>query len=508
MSRIKYSEKIGEVISHKGDEFRFRASSRLKTGQFISYYEDMLGSEILCKVISTSTTPDNSGIVADGKVIGAFDPELNEFIHPRFMPSIGVSVSLADAEILSHVSKVKRGEIGSAFLGTIYGTEQDVCLSVRDVVSQHLSVIAATGSGKSYAVGGLVEEMLMPNNSAPVLILDPHGEYLSLQEASNDVRFRATEYHPKVKVVHPESIKLRFDEFTMEEMVSIMDADGSMSGKMKVIFRSAYLNLKADRKRPFIRDELKREVVGMKTEDNESSVEGIMWRLNVFGAYIFDDYEHIPLSEYFRVGQLTILDLSGIADGFQQLIAMLILKMTFEYRRGTERGEYVEGDHRYLPFPVFIVLEEAHRFSPQEGQARSKGILKTILSEGRKFGVGVCMVSQRPSRLDSDSLSQCMTQLFLKVINPADQEQISRSVETMSRDLIEDLPNLAKGQGIVSGVGINVPTLINIRQKYTRDALGIDLPAPEIWQKNKETQEKKEIKERIRPDDDVIDLGF
>ncbi|MCK4459422.1 MAG: ATP-binding protein, partial [Methanosarcinales archaeon] len=112
--------------------------------------------------------------------------------------------------------------------------------------------------------------------------------------------------------------------------------------------------------------------------------------------------------------------------------------------------------------------------------AKSKPIIKTILSEGRKFGVGICMVSQRPSKLDSDSLSQCMTQITMRIINPADQEQIGRSIESVSRDIVSELPALAKGHAIVSGVGINTPTIVRIRQRYGRDR-GASKDAPLIW---------------------------
>ena len=75
------------------------------------------------------------------------------------------------------------------------------------------------------------------------------------------------------------------------------------------------------------------------------------------------------------------------------------------------------------------------------------------------------MVSQRPSKLDSDCLSQCMSQITMRIINPVDKSQIAASIESMSQDILDELPALAKGEAIISGVAINTPTLVKIRAK-------------------------------------------
>lgn len=78
----------------------------------------------------------------------------------------------------------------------------------------------------------------------------------------------------------------------------------------------------------------------------------------------------------------------------------------------------MKGRDSELEFPVFALLEESRRFAPSDGNARSLGILGTILSEGRKFGVGIGIISQRPSEIDDDVLSQCKTQVIMQLQNP------------------------------------------------------------------------------------------
>ncbi len=275
---------------------------------------------------------------------------------------------------------------------------------------------------------------------------------------------------------------------------------------MKTLFRSAYHNLKNNKKKKFTRNELKQEIEALRDSTNESTIEGIKWRFGKMYGSIFDDFQTIPLADYFKVGQLTIMDVSGIEETFQQLIASVMLRRLFDAREGTENNRYNETHvDKFLPYPVFVVIEEAHRFAPHSGEAKSKSILKTILSEGRKFGVGVCLVSQRPSKLDADSLSQCMTQITMRIINPTDQQQIAQSIESASRELISELPSLAKGQAIISGVAINTPTLVRIRKRLTSDVRGRSKDAPAMWAAQRKYEEKhRGVGVRV---DEEMDVG-
>ncbi len=102
----------------------------------------------------------------------------------------------------------------------------------------------------------------------------------------------------------------------------------------------------------------------------------------------------------------------------------------------------------------------------------------------------MCLVSRRPSKLDADSLSQCMTRIKMRIINPTDQQQIARSIESASRELISELPSLAKGQAIISGVAINKPALVRITKRLTSDVRGRSKDAPALWAAQKKYEEK------------------
>ncbi|HKY06241.1 MAG TPA: DUF87 domain-containing protein, partial [Blastocatellia bacterium] len=119
-------------------------------------------------------------------VIGYFDTELEDFVNPRIPPMPGQSVCLAPSDMLASVlSPRRRGERGGAHIGSLLTREAGevpVVLSIKDVVSTHLAVLASTGAGKSYTASVLVEELMKPENRSAVLVVDPHGEYDTLQE--------------------------------------------------------------------------------------------------------------------------------------------------------------------------------------------------------------------------------------------------------------------------------------------------------------------------------------
>lgn len=509
----KHALRVGELVCYQSGNHR--VLSRITGTEPLKHYppEFLYDSELDTSEIAAFCgldTEDYQYYLASAVVIGYFDHVRGEFVNPRVKPLPGTSVETADSQVLSDVNKVAYGDVGSLHIGTIMGTDSEVVLSTKELVSQHLSIIASTGAGKSYTVGVIVEELMSPNNRASVLIFDPHGEYSVLSEIQNNREFWSEKYRPRVKIIKPHQIKIRVGDLNLDDFISILD-DGTLSEKMKTLFRTAYRNLRREeekRLRVFTKNELQESIKELRDGTNESSIDGILWRYRrISEEHMFDDYQTIPLRDYFQPGQLTIMDVSGTGTWKQQLIASILLRHIFDAREGTDNQRYSEEQRpeRYIPYPVFVILEEAHRFAPQSREAKSKHILKTLLSEGRKFGVGIAMVSQRPSKLDADSLSQCMTQITMRIINPSDQKQIAQSIESVSRDLIEELPALSRGQAIISGVAINTPVTANIRKRRTTQIRGESKDAPRLWLQAQQEQQRESMP-KMQPSYDV-DIG-
>ena len=447
------------------------------------------------------------------ETIGFFDTTVKDFNNPRIPPNPGQAVFLASSETLSAMlSAKKQSETGSAHIGSLLTREAGevpIVLSVKDVVSTHLAILASTGSGKSYTAGVFIEELMQPHNGAAVLIVDPHGEYHTMQSIHAHEKFVRENYQPEVKIYTPDKIKVRFSTLTEADVKYLLPEGTSdkMAHFLSQAFRSLNERLKAERKQDYAYayHDLRDEVMNQKYADeskkdgsggNVSSIDGLLWRMDSRfdrDDTIFSASEQIELNELFKPGRCTILQLSDIEQHEQQVIVGTLLRRINKARMMATRGETPKESGDVVGYPVFTLLEEAHRFAPAGASVVSTNILKQILSEGRKFGVGIGLITQRPGKLDQDVLSQCMTQIIMRIVNPIDQQTVAQSVEGAGRAMLAELPALTKGQAIISGVGINTPVMCRIRSRLTEHG-GETFDAPTEWMNwhSSDSQEKRE----------------
>lgn len=426
-------------------------------------------------------------------VMGHYDPRLSAFVNPRVLPRNGSPIYLAPSEMLSEVlSKRKVAQRGSAYVGWLLSRGQEdvpVALDVNEFTSTHLSIIAGTGSGKSYLAGVTIEEMMKPYNKGCVLIADPHGEYDTLKEMPNKPEFVDNGYRPKVKIFRPDQVKVKMSNLGLADLRHLLPTLGErMDWILTEAFNRVQNKMGSAYDGSWTLADLIREAedVGQeqmdKGADYSSSVYGLVWRLKQRFEHSksFDDNEHLDLNALFQPGQCTVLQLNEIDQRDQEVIIATLLRRLLYARMGTQKGEIPEADERYIPYPVFVLLEEAHHFAPASGDAVSTPILKQVLSEGRKFGVGVGLISQRPGKLDGDVLSQCMTHFIMRIVNPIDQNSIASAVESVGRDLLDELPALSKGQVVIAGASLNTPVIAQTRTRLTKHG-GLSIDAAEEW---------------------------
>ncbi|HTI13982.1 MAG TPA: ATP-binding protein [Dictyobacter sp.] len=433
-------------------------------------------------------------------IMGYYDARTDSFINPWIPPQSGKQIFLADDEMLTNVlSRKKHQDMGSATIGSLLTRTPaavPIVLSVKDVVSTHMAIIASTGAGKSYLASVVIEELMQPHNRACVLIVDPHGEYGTLDQIMNDPHFEeegdgyGSGYRADVRIYKPEQVKVRISTLNMGDMRQLLP---EMTEKQQYLLNRALRKVREGKHgHPWGVADLKQAIKSVAKQKNDDEGEGsddsstahaLTWRVEqrFEQSFTFDDTQHLDLDEIFKPGQCTVLQLNEIDDRDQQVIVATLLRRLYQARMATERGQVHSGES-YLPYPVFVLLEEAHHFAPGGTEVVSTSILKQVLAEGRKFGIGVGLISQRPGKLDADVLSQCQTQCIMRIVNEIDQKSVGAAIEGVGRDLLDNLPALSKGQVIVAGAAVNTPVICRVRQRYTQHG-GESVDAPDMWRK-------------------------
>lgn len=169
-------------------------------------------------------------------------------------------------------------------------------------------------------------------------------------------------------------------------------------------------------------------------------------------------HEDVPVRDLLRPMHLSVLDLAGVDSWVTEFAVNKILNEV--WGEATTNG---------LSRPVFFILEEAHNFVPGGQGARSQAahIIKRIASEGRKFGLFLVLVTQRPYKIHGDTLSQCNSQIIMRLTNPQDQLAIKQSSEGISEGLLADLPGLNVGEAVVLGPIVRVPVMVRIGSRLS-----------------------------------------
>ncbi|MCC7574416.1 ATP-binding protein [Candidatus Woesearchaeota archaeon] len=441
---------LGRIVGKSTtNDFFFHAEKEPKKFQYVQVMHPSYGYvlaqvvEILKEVNATTGFCQIIGFKEDEKVKKL-----------RIPLDIGSEVLEAEDDFIEEVIKINVSN--GAFIGELEGKNIKVFLDLNKVLSMHLAVLAKSGSGKSYAVGVLLEEMIRRN--IPLLIIDPHGEYSSLRFKNDVVQdleklsfldlkpesFEVIEFGDSeiVKGCRPLRLSRTSDK---QELVHLMP--GKMSNTQLAILFSA---LKTAKSSDF-------DSIMFALESEESSAK---WSIMSMVEHLKDMHifsgTPVPYSDFLKPGKATIINLKGINPDVQEVIVFKLCKDLFELRKKNK-----------VP-PFFLVLEEAHNYCPERsfGETKASKIIRNIASEGRKFGLGLCAISQRPARVDKSVLSQCSTQLILKVTNPNDLKALSASVEGLTGSVEKEIQNLPIGTALVTGL-TDVPLFVNIRPRMS-----------------------------------------
>ncbi|MBK7387451.1 MAG: DUF87 domain-containing protein [Methanothrix sp.] len=396
-------------------------------------------------------------MIAESRVIGV---ESNGKLRLPTSPARpGDPVFVADEKLIKATLGLSRGDM---YIGMLKGYDIRVELDANTLVQKHCSVLAKTGSGKSYTAAVILEELL--EKKVALLVIDPHGEYASMREPNKvgdfsryKVKprgFDITIYTPGEMAMNPRADRpFRFNSLNLSAReVAKMIPSESSSGQLGLLYEA--INALRAETDVYTLEDIIEQVVRSNSKVKWNLV-GQLESLMELGLF---SGTATPCDELLRPGRASIIDMTGILPELQAMIVAHLLTDIFEARK------------RRLISPGMVVVEEAHNYIPERGtgSAASTNILRTIAAEGRKFGLGLMIISQRPARVDKNVISQCNTQIIMRVTNPNDLKALSKGLEGMTSELEDEIKRLPAGVAMLVSNEIERPVTVNIRPRRSR----------------------------------------
>ncbi len=415
-----------------------------------------------------------------GQLIKEADGSIGAFLRGvSGYPSLGDKVDTATAEELRRAYMWNDKQAVS--IGALMQDRTiPAMVHVDELLGKHCAILGSTGTGKSCGVAIVLRAILEKNEQAHILLLDPHNEYTHC-------------FGSAAEVITPDDLQLPFWLLTFDELVEVVL--GSMTNKTNAVEILAELIPIAKTRYAANRGReggsvLKRGVgqvggftvdtpVPYRVSDLMSMIDERMGRLEnrgdvapyrqlktrieaisgdpryafMFGSLTVQDHMAQIVGRLFRVPvnnkPICILELTGVPSEIVNVVVSVICRMTFDFALWS--GGAV---------PVTLVCEEAHRYVPNNpdlGFEPTRRAIARIAKEGRKYGVSLCVISQRPSELDSTILSQCNTVFSMRMSNDRDQDFVRSAIFDTAASLLDFLPSMGPREAIVFGDGVTLP---------------------------------------------------
>lgn len=406
---------------------------------------------------------------------------------PRTPALPGTPIKLADKEILDKVFKVKN----PIRLGTLVNqSDIEVNVEANPILNRHLAVLAMTGAGKSNTVAVLMDQLLAYN--VPIFVFDMHCEY-------RDAEFP----NGKVNVIRPKinPSYMTFNE--IKRLVNIPNNAYIQERHFRHAFNRAQKEIKEGTEHTYKFLDAMYDILYVKSQEegSDKQIVDVMNKIedskDKYNNLFDNNMSNILTS--IKVGHVNVLDLSQTDESVSEVLVSHIMRNALQRRKNAVHGSSDDT----LDHPVFFIIEEAHILAPNKRDSQSKYWIQRVAREGRKFGLGLCLVSQSPKTVDHDALSQMNNMIILRLVEPEDQRHVQSASESLSKDLINQLPSLNVGEAIVLGLMSKVPTLVKIDEFMGRRTGG-DLDIVGDLANYNQTQED-EIKHQ---EQESLDLGY
>lgn len=376
-------------------------------------------------------------------------------------------------------------------------------MSLDAVASNHMAIIAKTGRGKSNLVAQITKQAATKN--ATIVIFDLHDEYSTLNI-------------PKINYVEG---KIKPQLLSAKKFAELIGVHENYQREMSVLEEAWTWRVRHTEGDDFW-DSLEEIITDQGEKDRKlvdvcKSVKRRLARAKRNSRNILDSNIKGDPVKYIYNNRVNVLNLRAFLDpDHQDLATSFYLQRILDDRKNATMkkfGQYYGDEEPHFSKPVIVVIEEAFNFIPsaKDISTWTKPIAAAIAREGRKFHLGLIIVSQRPRGLDENVLSQMGTMAIMQMTQKKDLEQIESVSESLSEEVIKQLPSLNKGVAVFTGLAVPTATFVKIHE-VTERKVGTDSSAVEAWNESNDDEmawqeevKNKESSETYIPDGYIDD---
>ncbi len=434
---------------------------------------------VVASIRSTRLADDGSNLIAEVDLMGeGYEPEPGQGMRgfrrgvTRY-PLPGSAVHPVSREALRRIYAMQ--DRPHITIGTVHmAPDLRAALYVDPLLGKHFALVGSTGTGKSTSAALILHRICDFSPHGHIVVIDPHGEY-------------ATAFADKGELLDASNMQLPYWLLNFHEHCEILlTSEGSarqieadilgrciLAAKAKSRLAQEIPRLTVDAPVPYLLSDLtailQTEMTRMDRGSDNAPYLRLKARLEeiradpryafMFSGMLVADTMAGFLKRVFRLPAqgkpISIVDVSAVPSEITSVVVAVLSRLVFDFAIWS-RGE--------TPKPVLLVCEEAHRYVPNEragAGSSAAGILSRIAKEGRKYGVSLGLITQRPSDLAEGVLSQCGTILTMRLNNERDQAFVRAAMPEDARGFLDAIPALRNRECIVVGEGVATPIRVS-----------------------------------------------
>lgn len=360
-------------------------------------------------------------------------------------------------------------------IGTVFPTRDiRAGLYVDALLGKHFALLGSTGTGKSTAAALILHRICEMAPSGHIVMIDPHGEYASAFRQTGQLLDVSNLQMPYWLMNFEEHCEVFITSAGTDRQVDLdILAKCLLAARQKNRLAEQIGKITVDSPIPYLLSDLlniisnemgrldkgTNSIPYMRLKTKIEEVRGDPRFQFMFSGMLVGDTMAEFISKIFRMPAngkpISIIDVSGVPSEITSTVVAVLSRLVFDYAIWSRDEE---------TRPVLLVCEEAHRYVPSEknsGGSSVGRILSRIAKEGRKYGVSLGLITQRPSDLAEGVLSQCGTIISMRLNNERDQAFVKAAMPEGARGFVDTIPALRNRECIISGEGVSIPMRVS-----------------------------------------------